>query len=155
MDSIPISEDVHRHLSPHFQKGQPGSKFFCESPEELLDLALKKFPQIFSEAKPDADGRIRISLQFTEPIGTSNVVSIDSLTAEEKNKIEVVDRQGKQVRVVRTDRAVPTCKCQIILSSDWQLITMFPGEPAPSLPSSPEVPDAYWDHHVFVEPVSK
>ena len=150
--SVGISSDVRNHLIPHFRQDLPGSKFYCDSPEKLLEEAARLFPSKFSEAKPDDDGRIRVSLTFPKAIGTNNVVCIDDLTDEEKAKITMVDRQGKKVRCVKTDRAMSTRECQIILSKDWELITMFPGELAPPLPESPDIHDEYWDKHVFVEP---
>lgn len=155
MNKIIISQEVRTHLATHFQRELPGSKFFCNSPEELIEMAMRFFPEKFREAKPDGDGRIRISLLFLEDIGTSNVENISELTQEEASHIEVVDRQGRKVRSVKTDRVIPTRKCQIILSSDWQLITMFPGELAPPLPTSPDIHDEYWDNHVFIEPKSE
>lgn len=152
---ISITPDVRLHLAPHFQQDFPGSKFYCQSPEELLESALRLFPDTFKNAMPDDDGRIRLSLVFPEDIGVSNVVSIDDLTDVEKKSIEEIDRQGRKVRSVKTDRIIPTKDCQIILSSDLHLITMFPGEMAPPLPSSPEVHDDYWDLHVFIEPIEK
>ncbi len=149
---IYISLEVREHLVSHFQQDLPGSKFYCESPEDMLEEALRLFPETFHEAKPDADGRIRISLTFPREIGVSNVVSIDELTDEEKERIEIIDRNGTIVRSVKTGRVIPTRECQIILSEDWHLITMFPGELAPPLPDSPDIPDEYWDHHVFIEP---
>lgn len=149
---IYISPEVREHLVSHFQQDLPGSKFYSESPEDLLEEALRLFPETFHEAKPDADGRIRISLTFPREIGVSNVVSIDELTDEEKERIEIIDRNGTIVRSVKTGRVIPTRECQIILSEDWHLITMFPGELAPPLPDSPDIPDEYWDHHVFIEP---
>ena len=150
-----ISSDTRFHLTSHFQQDLPGSKFYCDSPESLLDMAQQTFPETFCNAKPDGDGRIRLSLTFPEEIGVSNVVSIDELTEEEKDRIEIVDRQGRKVRSVKTERIIPTKECQIILSEDWHLITMFPGEMAPPLPESPDVHDDYWDNHVFIEPVKK
>lgn len=155
MKKIQITKDVRQHLATHFQQALPGSKFYAESPEDLLNMAQRLFPETFSNAKPDTDGRIRISLTFPEEIGVSNVVSIEELTEEEKNRIEIIDRQGKKVRSVKTDRVIPTNECQIILSEDWHLITMFPGEMAPPLPESPDIHDDYWDNHVFIEPESK
>ena len=149
---IYISLEVREHLVSHFQQDLPGSKFYSESPEDLLEEALRLFPETFHEAKPDADGRIRISLTFPREIGVSNVVSIDELTDEEKERIEIIDRNGTIVQSVKTGRVIPTRECQIILSEDWHLITMFPGELAPPLPDSPDIPDEYWDHHVFIEP---
>ena len=151
MITITISHEVRTHLATHFQQHLPGSKFFCQSPEDLIEIAMRLFPERFYEAKPDSDGRIRISLLFPEDIGMSNVVNISELTPEEQEHIEIVDRQGRLVRSVKTDRTIPTKECQIILSSDWQLVTMFPGEMAPPLPSSPDIHDDYWDKHVFVE----
>jgi hypothetical protein len=116
---------------------------------------MRLFPKTFHEAKPEDDGRIRISLTFPREIGISNVVSIDELTEEEKKRIEIIDRSGRKVRSVKTDRIIPTRDCQLILSSDWHLITMFPGEMAPPLPDSPDIHDEYWDHHVFIEPAKE
>ena len=150
--NIQIFPDVRQHLAPHFQQDLLGSKFYADSPDELLEKAQRLFLETFSDAKPDSDGRIRLSLTFPEEIGVSNVVSIDELTVEEKGRIEIVDRQDRKVRSVKTDRVIPTHECQIILSDDWHLITMFPGEMAPPLPPSPDVHDEYWDNHVFIEP---
>lgn len=155
MEKIKISNDVREHLATHFQQDLPGSKFYAGSPENLLNLAQQLFPETFSNAKSDADGRYRISLTFPEEIGVSNVVSIDELTEEERERIEIIDRQGRKVRSVKTDRVIPTHECQIILSEDWQLVTMFPGEMAPPLPEFPDIHDDYWDNHVFIEPESK
>ena len=154
MNRINISPEVRVHFATHFQQELPGSKFFFSSPEELIEQAMRLFPESFREAKPDDDGRIRISLLFPEDIGTSNVVSISELTQEEATRIEVIDRQSRKVRSVKTNRVIPTRECQIILSADWQLITMFPGEMAPPLPPSPDVHDDYWDNHVFIEPIN-
>lgn len=154
-NKIKIVKDVREHLATHFQKNLPGSKFFCSSPDELLDRAMELFSETFNEAVLDTDGRYRISLTFPEEIGVRNVVSVDDLTVEERERIEIVDRQGKKVRSVKTDRVIPTHECQIILSEDWHLITMFPGEMAPPLPPSPDIHDDYWDNHVFIEPESK
>lgn len=151
--SIYISPEVRSHLSTHFLQNLPGSKFYSESPEGLLEEAMRMFPETFHKAKPDDDGRIRISLTFPREIGVSNVVSLDELTDEENSRIEIIDRSGKKVRSVRTDRIIPTNECQIILSNDWHLITMFPGEMAPPLPDSPDVHNEYWDHHVFIESI--
>lgn len=148
---IIISNDVRSHLITHFQQNLPGSKFYSQSPDKLLDEAMHLFPKVFREAKPDADGRIRLSLVFPKEIGVSNVVCIDELSAEEKDRIEIVDRQGRKVRSVKTNRIITTKECQIILSEDWHLITMFPGETAPPLPVSPDIHDDYWDNHVFIE----
>ena len=155
MKKIKITKDARQHLAAHFLQDLPGSKFFSKSPEDLLEKAMQLLPEKFCETKHDDDGRIRISLSFPEEIGTSNVVSIDELTPEEKEMIDIVERHGRKVRSVKTDRIIPTKDCQIILSYDWHLITMFPGEMAPPLPESPDIHDSYWDNHVFIEPESK
>lgn len=161
MIEISITSAVRQHLANHIHQDLPeaknlsGSKFFCNSPEYLLEKAMRLFPKSFCQAKPDNDGRIRISLSFPEEIGVSNVVSIEELTDEEKKHIEIVDRQDCKVRSTKTNRIITTHECQIVLSSDWHLITMFPGELAPPLPDSPDIHDEYWDKHVFIEPISK
>ena len=155
MRTISISQEVRIHLDLHFGTKKTGSKFFCESPEEFLTEAMRMFPKKYQDAQPDPDGRYRISLTFPNEIGVGNVVSIDELTDEEKGWIEIVDRQGSKVRSVKTDRVIPTHECQIILSENWQLITMFPGDMAPPLPDSPDIHDDYWDNHVFIEPINK
>lgn len=150
-NNIYISQEVRQHLATHFQHDLPGSKFFADTPEALLEMAQQLFPETFENAKPDADGRYRISLTFPEEIGVSNVVSIKELTEEERSRIVIIDRQGRKVRSVKTDRVIPTRECQIILSEDWHLITMFPGEMAPPLPLSTDIHDDYWDKHIFIE----
>lgn len=155
MEKIKISNDVRQHLILHFQRQHLGSKFYGDSPESLIDMAQKIYPEVFEQAKPDTDGRYRISLIFPEEIGVTNVVSIDKLTEEEQKRIELVDRQGRMVRSVKIDRVIPTHECHVILSEDWHLITMFPGELAPPLPPSPDIHDDYWDNHVFIEPVTE
>ena len=142
-------------MATHFQNNLSGSKFYASSPDILIEEAERLFPETFRNAKTDADGRIRISLTFPGEIGVSNVVNIDELSNEERQGIEIVDRQGKKVRSLKTNRENPTKECQIILSSDWHLITMFPGEMAPPLPDSPDIHDDYWDKHVFIEPFKK
>ncbi len=155
MITISISPEVREHLATHFKQNLPGSKFNSASPEDLLEEAMRLFPETFREAKPDDDGRIRLSLTFPKEIGISNVVSVDKLTDDEKELIEIIDRNGKKVRSVKTDSIIPTHECQIILSHDWNLITMFPGAMAPPLPDSPDIHDDYWDNHVFIEPINK
>ena len=154
-NKIHISPEVRSHLATHFQQDLPGSKFYSESPEDLLEEAIRLFTMIFREAKPDEDGRIRISLTFPREIGVSNVVSLEELTDDEKKRIKTVDRHGIRVRSIKTNRIIPTNECQLIFSSKWQLITMFPGEMAPPLPESPDIHDEYWDNHVFIEPISE
>ena len=155
MKKIKITPEVREHLDLHFKQDLPGSKFYSKSPEDLLEEAVRLFPETFREAKPDDDGRIRISLSFPRKIGVSNVVSVDELTDEEKKRIEIVNRNGKKVRFVKTDRIIPTHECQIILSNEWHLITIFPGEMAPPMPASPDVHDEYWDNHVFIESIEQ
>lgn len=150
---VTISKEGREHMATHFRHDLPGSKFYSSSPDILIDEAMRLFPDSFSNAKPDSDGKIKLSIIFPGEIGVSNVVSIDELTDEEKEQIEIIDRNGKKVRSVKTDRNFPTRECQIILSKDWYLITMFPGEMAPPLPDSPDIHDEYWDNHVFIEPV--
>ena len=155
MKRIKITPEVRKHLAPHFGSKLPGSKFYTESPDLMLERLQLEFPDAFIYSRPDADGRIRIHFKFPEPIGESNVVSIDELTEEEHTTIHVVDRNGTPVRCAISSREFPTCHCCAIFSSKWQLITMFPGEMAPPLPISPDIHDDYWDNHVFIEHLEK
>jgi len=150
---VTISKEGREHIATHFRHDLPGSKFYSSSPDILIDEAMRLFPDTFSNAKPGSDGKIKLSIIFPGEIGVSNVVSIDELTDDEKSRIEILERNGKMVRSVKTDRIIPTNECQIILSSDWHLITIFPGEMAPPLPDSPDIHNEYWDNHVFIEPV--
>ena len=152
---ILIHNETREHIMRHFSENEIGSKFNNRyTLDSMIEEIENSFPKTLMYAKPDTDGRYRISLTFPEEIGVSNVVSIDELTEEEKGRIEIVDRQDRKVRSVKTDRVIPTHECQIILSDDWHLITMFPGEMAPPLPESPDTHDDYWDNHVFIEPAN-
>lgn len=150
IDRITVTDRVRAHLSTHFSPELPGSKFFSDSPEAVIESAMRLCPEKFREAVADPDGRYRLSVVFPEPIGISNVVRVSDLNPDERNNIRIVDRNGIPVRALRTDRRIPTCECQLVVSSDMQLITMYPGEFAPPLPSSPDEPSEFWDSHVFI-----
>ena len=49
---IIIPAKVREHLVVHFQQDLPGSKFYSNSPDELLAEALCLFPETLREAKP-------------------------------------------------------------------------------------------------------
>ena len=153
---ILITDHNREHLQRHFSKETVGSKFYSKY---HLDSFVKdienQFPKTLSHARPEADGCYRISLTFREKIGVCSVIHIDELTDDEKTRIETIDRDGKKVRIVRTERENHTNKCQIILSKDWHLISIFPGEMTPPLPASPDIRDDYWDKHVFMETENK
>lgn len=153
MIKIKISEQVQKHLSSHFQQDQIGSQFTIGSLEEILFDAMHQFPKKFKEAKPDKDGRIRLSFHFPHTIGYTNVIHVEKLTDDERDAIVIKDRDGIPVRIVLSARRIPATELQLILSANNHLITMFPGEMAPPLPASPEIHDDYWDHHVFIEPI--
>ena len=147
---IHITEEVRSHLSTHFSAEGPGSKFYADSPESIINEAVQLFPEKFRNVKMDPDGRIRISLTFPHAIGQSNVVKITDLTFEERAHITPTDRHGYIVRTVKTDRNIPTCECQIVLTSNWYLVTMYPGIYAPPLPHSSSEPSDFWNNHVFI-----
>ena len=151
-NSPTISPEVREHLAPHFGSQLPGSKFYEESPDRMLERLTETFPDAFIYSRPDVDMRYRLHFQFKEPIGESNVVSIDELTDEERASIHIADRNGTPVRCAQSSRVIPTCHCCAIFTIDWQLVTMFPGEMAPPLPPSPDVHDKFWDKHVFIVP---
>ncbi|MBQ9236732.1 MAG: hypothetical protein IJ183_02280 [Prevotella sp.] len=140
------------HILQHFNSQAIGSRFFANSPDEMVKEVESRFNHILQSTKPDGDGKFRLSITFPRIIGVSSVINIDELSDTEKESINVVERNGRKVRCVKTNRVNLTNECQIILSPDWQLITMFPGELAPPLPPSPDVHDEYWDNHVFIEP---
>ena len=135
------------HAWNHFSSSSKlGSMFFAQSPAEILTTAATTYPHIFKEAKLDPiDGRKRLSFVFDHEIGLCNVVALTDLTPEE--------RDGIVVRIVHTTRTFPTRECQIILSSDNVVITMFPGPMAPPLPRKGNHSD-FWEGHVFIKALS-
>lgn len=153
MIKIMVSQQVREHLLSHFQNGTLGSKFTKGSLEEVLFDAMHLFADRFRDAKPDKDGRVRLSLCFPYHIGNSNVISLNQLTEEERETIVVENRGGIPVKAIHSTRQIPTAELQLILSADHHLITMFPGEMAPPLPASPDTHDDYWDYHVLIEPI--
>lgn len=155
---IIIDNDTRCHvLDNHFNENALGSKFKKSfTIDSLLDEAQKLFSASFKHASTDPhDGdKIKLSLVFPYEIGYCNVVHINELDEEERNSLSIVQRGKGQAKTIKSRRKFPTKECQIILSQDWHLITMFPGEMAPPLPDSPDIHDEYWDNHVFVEPTS-
>lgn len=157
MLNIIIDEETMTHLSSHFASDQLGSKFFMSSPDELLKAAYELNPEEFKK-QPDNNGRIEWTFTFPQPIGISNVINEELLSEEERKTIHTEERNGKVVRVAFSQRSFPTKECQVILyvNKDGipELVTMFPGEMAPPLPSSPDIHDEYWDKHLFVKPIN-
>ena len=140
------------HAWNHFSSSSKlGSMFFAQSPAEILTTAATTYPHIFKEAKLDPiDGRKRLSFVFDHEIGLCNVVALTDLTPEERDSIIEEERDGIVVRIVHTTRTFPTRECQIILSSDNVVITMFPGPMAPPLPRKGNHSD-FWEGHVFIK----
>lgn len=150
--SISLSVETREHLLRHFSDAFPGSKFDFESPEQLLQSVLDLFPEKVVSAVPDEQGVKIVSVRFEKIIGTNNVVPIDMLTKEEMNTLRTVSRGETLARCVTSNRVFPTNECQLILDKDNNLITAYPGELAPPLPLTPDIPDPYWDNHVFIVP---
>ncbi len=140
------------HAWNHFSNSSKlGSMFFAQNPAEVLTTAATTYPHIFKEAKLDPiDGRKRLSFVFEYEIGLCNVVALTDLTLEERESITEEERDGIVVRTVHSIRTFPTRECQIILSSDNVVITMFPGPMAPPLPKKGEH-SVFWESHVFVK----
>lgn len=149
---IKLTDEVRSHIMIHFDPENPGSKFEQQDPGTLLQHLLDTQPDAFLQSVPDADGRKRVRIVFPEVIGTCNVVPTEILTAEEQASIHRVQRGNKVVKVAASHRMFPTRECQLVLTTDNTLITVYPGEAAPPLPDTPDISDPYWDHHVFIEP---
>ena len=146
-----LRPEVRDHLRRHFDGDLPGSKFYAATPDELLQSVLDRFPNAVRNARPNADGIKIVSVEFDTPIGTSNVVPLESLTDDERATLRTVPRGETLARCASCSRIFPTCHCQLILDAVSALITAYPGPLAPPLPPSPDTPDPYWDHHVFIE----
>lgn len=137
------------------QLSRPGSKFFASfacSPMEVMD---KICPQTdtFVFPEPDEEGRIRLSFKYINPIGKSGIISMDDLNIEEKASIYVEERNGCQIKKVRTLKETQTDECQIVMEKigkDYSLITMFPGIAAPPISKNQEA-DPFWDNHCFID----
>lgn len=147
---VALADEVREHLRRHFDGALPGSKFCFATPDELLQLAVDRFPSVIAGATPDADGIKVVSLCFEGVIGTSNVVPVDLLTDDERATLRTVPRGETLARCASSQRVFPTCECQLIMDNDNNLITAYPGEAAPPLPPTPDISDPYWDHHVFI-----
>ena len=147
---IVLSDEVREHVCGHFGKGVPGSRFVMQSPDVLLQMVLDEFPDAINGAVAEADGRKRVSVKFPDVIGECNVVDWSQLTEEERNTMHTVARGQSDVRCVESRRRFPTSECQLVLSDDNHLITVYPGEAAPPLPPVGQTGDSFWDSHVFV-----
>lgn len=138
------------------QSKLPGSKFydsFALSPIELTNRLQLIFPNKFSNLHPESDGRIRLSFVFDKPIGTSGVINLNCLTAEEKSTIRTENRNNCIAKTVKINRENTTQECQLILAcndSYFYFCTAFPGELAPPLPRPGEMPDPFWEKHLLI-----
>lgn len=123
------------------QLRMPGSKFlrtFALSPQEAVARLQRDFPESFTALHPGADGRVRLSFRYDEPVGTSGLAADAELTPAERATVRNILRNGCPVRTVRTSRTISTGACQLILErtgeAGYALRTLFPGELAPPLP---------------------
>lgn len=148
---ITLSDEVREHLHRHFDGDLPGSKFYAATPDELLQMALNCFPDTIANATANADGIKVVQLHFDKKIGTCNVVPVNVLTDDERATLRTVPRGETLARCATSHRLFPTSECTLIIDSSNYLVTAYPGEAAPPLPPSPDVPDPYWDRHVFIE----
>lgn len=148
--SLILTDEVRVHLMRHFSDLLPGSKFSVGPPERLLQTIVDRFPETISNATVNNGCKI-VSLTFPFNIGTCNVIPLTELTPEEQSTLHLEHRGESIVRCAISSRQFPTDSCQLILDDKNQVITVYPGELAPPLPSSPDIPDPYWDKHVFIK----
>ena len=152
--AIYLTEDARNHIRRHFDAEVPGSKFCFDNVDILLQTIVDSYPQLVKEAIFNEYGCKTVSVSFPFVVGYCNVVSIEELNEEERSTLRVVKRDESLVRSAISSRVFPTHDCQLILDTDNNVITAYPGELAPPLPESPDIHDDYWDNHVFVEPGS-
>ncbi|OUN76893.1 hypothetical protein B5G09_07945 [Alistipes sp. An54] len=136
-----------------------GSKFFvsfARSPQMVVEKLIGMFPRRFEHASVDVDGRVRLSFDCKENIGTQKIIDETELMVEERLTIREEKRGGYCVRTVQTDRMIPTRICQLILTINdgdvetGYLCSLFPGELAPPLFSPEGGLDPYWKTHLFI-----
>ena len=152
--SIYMNEETRNHLQRHFKSDMPGSKFFFDDPESLMQTIVDGYSDSIRKTKCDKQGYKIISIKFPSEIGTCNVVSLDDVTEEELSTLHIVRRDKSLTRCVLSHKLHLTKECQLILDGDNNVITAYPGELAPPLPVSPDIHDDYWDNHVFIEPAN-
>ena len=69
------------------QLRMPGSKFlrtFALSPQEAVARLQRDFPESITALHPGADGRVRLSFRYDEPVGTSGLAADAELTPAER-----------------------------------------------------------------------
>ena len=152
---VSMSEETKDHLQRHFNSDMPGSKFFFDSPEGLIQAIVDGYPNVLRKTKCNEYGYKIVSVLFPSVIGTCNVVSLDDVTEEELATLHIVQRGETLARCIISKRIIHTKECQLILDGDNNVITAYPGEMAPPLPDTPDIHDDYWDNHVFIEPVKR
>ena len=120
------------------QLRMPGSKFlrtFALSPQEAVARLQRDFPESFTALHPGADGRVRLSFRYDEPVGTSGLAADAELTPAERATVRNILRNGCPVRTVRTSRTISTGACQLILErtgeAGYALRTLFLGDASP------------------------
>ena len=148
-----LTEDIRQHLQRHFNDKMPGSKFFFDTPERLLQTIVDDYPDAIRKASFNEYGCKTVSILFPFDIGNCNVVSLKDVKEDELLSLQIIQRDDIKARCIKSKRIIPTKECQLILDEYNNVITVYPGELAPPLPSSPDIHDEYWDNHVFVEPV--
>lgn len=148
--SIILHKDVREHLLRHFNIEMPGSKFYFDSPDSLLQTIVDDYPESIRKASFNEYGSKVASITFPNDIGNCNVVPLEDLTEDELSTLQIIQRGETKIRCVTSHRIIPTKDCQLILDENNNVITVYPGELAPPLPDTPYIHDRYWDNHAFL-----
>lgn len=148
--SITIDSSTSEHIKQHFESNTPGSKFYVDNPNHLLQMVVDSFPDAIRNAVSNENNCKIVSVAFPYEIGTCNVVAFDKLTDEERSSLRFIQRGDKIVKCFSSKRVFPTKECQLILDENNNVITVYPGELAPPLPDAPDIHDRYWDNHAFL-----
>jgi hypothetical protein len=149
-----------------------GSKFFdnilgIEDPKKLLLIINKEFKSKNKKWKTCSNGKyMGFLIEYFEPVGYKNLVSVNSLTSEEKKKIKKVARGQKEASIIIYEvsniemKKLNTIEVGVLDTEElpFLLVTAYPGDLTKTMdfPSKSQKEKEYkksvkfWNEHVFV-----
>ena len=139
----------------------PGSKFLSSvlsDPFEILELLSNQ--SNYNEIKQANDTTV-LCFDFNFDLGEEAIISINELNNEMQSRIFKKNRNGVMVNVVKMKSLPLTNKLVLVINSNQEIITAFPGRYATPLPYLHFSEDeriqysTFWVSHVFIELINE
>lgn len=155
-----LSVESRQHISIHFGKSEKaGSYFYSEvfpNVDDLLVILENRDPYSIVLQSSNREAHT----YDLSDVGACGTVGVGVKSAFFDSKIDVENRNGKEVEFIEVEELPSTSLLTIVCRrelSGFYLITIYPGEYAPAFPHDGMEPEelswamAFWDKHILLK----